>query len=255
MLHADPRNPRARELHQALSERLGDQDLPAHLVVAIGGDGWMLSTIHRLGPGYVYFGVNAGRLGFLLNGLGPDQDTGLDALADAILRGGYEVHSFPMLELEALPQGGGEPIRASAINDVFVERTSGHTALLRVRVEGTVVVEQLACDGLVVATALGSTAYSFSAGGVPSHPKVDAVHVTPICAHTPRLAPFLLPWGSAVELEVMRPESRPVRAFADGQELGPVVRAAIRPAAARIRLAYLAGHDLTATMIDKILKA
>lgn len=255
MILADPRNPRARDLRQRLADLVGEAPLPAELVVAIGGDGWMLSTIHDLGPGRVYLGVNAGRLGFLLNDLGADTDRGLEALARAVQDHSYEVHAFPTIEIEAAPLGGGEPIRAASINDVFVERTSGQTALLRVGVQGAIVVEQLACDGLVVATALGSTAYSFSAGGVPSHPKVEALHVTPICAHTPRLAPFLLPAGSQVEIEVLRADLRPVRAFADGQELGAIERATVRPTTQRVRLAFLAGHDFTGKLIDKILRS
>lgn len=254
MIHADPRNPRARQLHRLLLERIDEAELPPGLCVVIGGDGWMLASIHELGPDRVFMGLNAGRLGFLLNDLEGDEALAMDRVVDCLRQGSQEVHHFPQIEVIAWPLRG-DPIRARAVNDVFVERVTGRTALLRVAVGGRTVVDQLACDGLVVATALGSTAYSFSAGGVPSHPQAPALHVTPICPHGPRLSPFLLPLSVEVEAEVLRPDSRPVRAFADGIEIGPVSRLCVRPMDLGVDLAFLPGHDFTATMIRKILKA
>lgn len=255
MLHADPKNPRARLLRQLLADRLGEVNLPETLCVAVGGDGWLLGTVQERGPGQVYLGVNAGRVGFLLNDVDETDERALDALAASIRDGCYQVYAFPMLQAEIEPADGGPAHRATAVNDVFVERTDGTMALLRVRVGGTTVVEQLACDGLIVATALGSTAYSYSAGGVPSHPMAAALHVTPICAHTPRLSPFVLPRETPVEIEVLRGDHRPVRAFTDGQAHGQVTRVRVHPSDEQVRLAFLPGHDFTATMIRKILKA
>ncbi|NOY24877.1 MAG: NAD(+)/NADH kinase, partial [Oligoflexia bacterium] len=159
------------------------------------------------------------------------------------------------LRAKVWPSDGGPAVAPTAINDVYVERTSGAMALLRLAVSGATVVDQLACDGVIVATALGSTAYSFSAGGVPSHPMAQALHVTPICAHAPRLSPFVLPRQTMVEIEVLRSEGRPVRAFTDGIEHGPVKRVRISPTAEQVHLAFLPQHDFTATLVRKILKA
>lgn len=251
MLHIDRRNPRARTLGEALARRLGDAPLPADLHIVVGGDGWMLTSLRAHGPHGVFLGVNAGRVGFLLNDV--DGEEQLAALAGCIRQQAYAVHDFPLLEAEVQLRRDRGTSRTRAVNDVFVERTDGSMALLRLRVDGALVVDELSCDGIIVATALGSTAYSFSAGGVPSHPRAQALHITPICPHGPRLSPFVLPGDSVVEIEVLRGEHRPVRAFSDGMALGEVERATVRPARDRVRLAFLPDHDFTATMVRKIL--
>ena len=221
----------------------------------VGGDGWMLASIHDLGPDWIYLGVNAGRLGFLLNDADVSKPEELTALVRCLEEGTYGALSFPLIEMVAERAVGGPAIRATAINDCYVERITGNMALVRLRVDGKIVIDQLACDGIIVATALGSTAYSFSAGGVPSHPMAAALHVTPICAHAPRLSPFVLPLQSEVEVEVLRSDHRPVRAFSDGIDHGAVTRATVRPTGEHVRLAFLPGHDLTATLVRKILNS
>jgi len=225
------------------------------LVVAVGGDGWMLSSIHDLGVDHVFLGVNAGRLGFLLNEADLADPQVLAAFVGCLRDRSYQVLSFPVIEMVAERAMGGPPVRSAAINDCYVERVTGNMALLRVRVGGTTIVEQLACDGLIVATALGSTAYSFSAGGGPSHPMAAPLHITPICAHAPRLSPFILPLDSEVQVEVLRADHRPVRAISDGIEHGAVTRVTVRPAGTHVKLAFLPDHDLTTILVRKILKA
>lgn len=253
MLHVDRRNPRARELGEALALRLRGSPLPEGLNIVVGGDGWLLSTLRGHGPEGVFLGVNAGRVGFLLNDM--DADGAIDRLAGCIVNGTLDVYRFPLLQGEVELSRGRGSCQTQAVNDLFVERTDGSMALLKVRVNGAPVVDELACDGIIVATALGSTAYSFSAGGVPSHPMAQALHVTPICAHAPRLSPFVLPLESEVEIEVLRGEHRPVRAFSDGMALGEVQRVRVAPAKASVSLAFLPGHDFTVTMVRKIIKA
>lgn len=255
MLLADPRNPRALAVRDALLQRLDPTTLPADLRVPIGGDGWMLRCIHdgcaiAGGSGLTWLGLNAGHVGFLLNDL-----TGADALdrASALIAAGrYRRYGFPRLRMRAW----GEAERSSeAINDVYVERSSGNTVQLRLVIDGVQVVERLACDGLIVATALGSTAYSFSAGGRPTHPALRTVQVTPICPHTPRLAAFSLPEGCTIEVEVLDAELRPARAVADGVDHGGLTRMVVEPARSDVQLAFLDGHDFTATLVSKILRA
>lgn len=253
MLHVDRRNPRARELGEALADRLGSSPVPAGLHIVVGGDGWLLSTLRGHGPEGIFLGVNAGRVGFLLNDM--DEDGSIDRLALCVKNGLLDVYEFPLLQAEIELSRGRGSCQTRAVNDIFVERTDGSMALLRVRVNGAPVVDELACDGIIVATALGSTAYSFSAGGVPSHPMAQALHITPICAHAPRLSPFVLPRESVVEIEVLRGEHRPVRAFSDGMALGEVLRARVSPSESSVSLAFLPGHDFTATMVRKIIKA
>jgi NAD+ kinase len=117
------------------------------------------------------------------------------------------------------------------------------------------VVERLICDGLLVSTALGSTAYSYSAGGVPCHPQVPALLVTPIAPHVPRLTPMMLPLDAVVELSAVDTHRRPVRAVADGVDLGEVVRMQVKNSEDNVQLAFLTGHDFTRTLVRKVLRA
>ena len=116
------------------------------------------------------------------------------------------------------------------------------------------VVGRVVCVGGGVAPGLGSTAYSFSAGGVPCHPAGRAVQVTPIAPHAPRLSPVLLPHGVVVELDALALDRRPVRAVADGIELGPVAQLRVSAAEDDVRLAFFAGHTFTRSMLRKVLR-
>lgn len=248
MLRIDPRNPRAQALHDALAARVDLDALPDDLCVVFGGDGYMLTCIRELGPGLVYLGLNAGMLGFLLN----DADD-LDRVADLLAHRDWSDHSFPRLALTA--EGpDGQRYKTHAVNDLYVERSTGQTAHLRVSVDGSTVVERLICDGLIVATALGSTAYNYSVGGVPCHPRASVLQIAPISPHAPRPSPVVLPLGARVEVEALSPERRPVRVVGDGQDLGPVVRMAVDASAPPVRLAFLGGHNFTETLISKVLQ-
>lgn len=252
MVRVDPRNPTALAMAERLASRLDLDALPEELCLVVGGDGWMLSVIGEGDPDTTYLGLNAGHLGFLLNDV--RGSTGLETTAAALAEGRWRVLQLPRLQLQATAPDQSVTT-ALAVNDVYVERSSGNTTHLRLRIDGKPVVDQMSCDGLIVATALGSTAYSFSAGGVPCHPLVRAVHVTPICPHTPRLSPFTLPEGVRIDVEVLDGELRPARAASDGVNHGPVSRLQVEMAHADVKLAFLDGHDLTGTLIRKILRA
>ena len=250
MIRIDPDNPRAVELGAALDTLLDAAALPPDLTVVLGGDGWMLSCVREGGPGQTYLGLNAGHLGFLLNDVKGD----LAGAAEAVRAGRYTAWSFPRLQLTAWAPDGAS-LQAVAVNDVYVERSTGHTMKLRLTIDGVPVVESLATDGLIVATALGSTAYSFSAGGVPCHPLVRAFQVTPICPHTPRLSSFSVPEEAEIEVLVLEPEQRPARVVSDGVDHGRIARMRVTRATPDVRLAFLAGHNMTGTLVRKILHA
>jgi len=252
MICLDPRNPQASSLLEALSAAVDLDTLPDDLALVLGGDGWMLRCIRAHGPDQVYLGLNAGHLGFLLNDARDAE--GLRRAARALTERRWSTWSFPRLRLEAWDEGGYQR-QAEAVNDVYVERSSGNVARLSLRIDGVTVVDRMSCDGLIVATGLGSTAYSYSAGGVPCHPLLRAVHVTPICPHAPRLSPLSLPERTVVEVQVLDPDTRPVRVVADGVDLGDVVHIRVVPADRDVRLAFLEGHDFTATLVRKILRS
>jgi len=131
---------------------------------------------------------------------------------------------------------------------------SGQTAHLQIEIDGVRVVDNLVCDGIIASTALGSTAYHFSASGHACHPGVRAIHLTPICTHSPRLAPITLPAEAKIAIECIAFDKRPVRAVADGVEHPSVQRIEIERADVDVRLAFLDGHNFTATLVEKILR-
>lgn len=248
MLRVDPRNPRAAALHAALTERVDLTALPDDVCVVIGGDGHMLRCIQELGGDVTFLGLNAGTLGFLLNDAGD-----IDTVADKLAEGRWRAWSFPRLQLDATGLDG-ERLSALAVNDLYVERATGQTAQLRVSVDGATIVERLICDGIIVATALGSTAYSYSAGGVPCHPAVRVLQISPISAHSPRLSPVVLPLEARIDIEAHSPERRRVRAVADGEDIGRIARATVQVGDDDVRLAFLEGHEFTETLVAKVLK-
>jgi len=247
MLLLDERNPRAVSLYNRVSPFIDFDALPKDLNLVIGGDGWMLSCIRQRGPKQTYLGLNAGMLGFLLNDVNDPSRVG-----EMINKKEWTSHSFLRLAMRAWSPDGNDTLD-SAVNDMYVERMTGQTAHLKVEVDGVVVVEKMVCDGLLVATALGSTAYSFSAGGVPCHPLIRSIHLTPICPHAPRLSPLVLPGESVVNITVIRPEYRPVRAVSDGVDYGMVHRMQVSASEQDLRLAFLDGHHFTETMVRKVL--
>ena len=248
MVRVDPHNPRAAALAERLAAYFDVETLPDSLCLVVGGDGWMLRCIRELGAGPTYLGLNAGHLGFLLN----DADDVAD-VALVLTQRSWTVTSFPRLGMRGLDPHG-RPLHTLAVNDLYVERGTGQSAHLHVKIDGVPMVDRLICDGLLVATALGSTAYSYSAGGPPCHPQVRAVMVTPVCPHAPRLPPLVLPPEAVVEIDVLSPERRPVRAVADGVELGPITSARLQLQPDEVRLAFLSEAAFTRRLLRKVLR-
>jgi NAD+ kinase len=253
MLRVDPQNPRAVHLAERLHGLLAATEIPSSVCVVIGGDGWMLGSIHELGPTWTFLGLNAGTLGFLLNDVG-GTDVDARSVASAIRDATFQVYAFPRLAVQ-VENGAAAPPPSFAMNDVYAERMTGKSAHLRLTIDGVRIVDRMVTDGVVIATALGSTAYSFSAGGPACHPLVRAVHVTPICPHTPRLPSLTLPEAAEIEIETLDADIRPVRSVSDGHDLGPIMSMRIGPAADPVKLAFLEGHQFTRTLVRKLIKA
>ena len=249
MIRVNTNNPVARVLSERLRERVNFDDLPDDLCVVLGGDGFMLETIREVGASHVFLGINAGRVGFLLNDP-EDFESTVEALESQL----WTVHTFPRLNMRAEPSKDGTVMNALAVNDVYLERMSGQTAHLQIEIDGVRVVDRLVCDGIIASTALGSTAYHFSASGHACHPGVRAIHLTPICPHSPRLTPLTLPADAKIAIDVIGGEKRPVRAVADGVSHPNIQRMEIQRSDVDVRLAFLEGHNFTATLVEKILR-
>ncbi|GLQ39322.1 NAD kinase [Rhizobium albus] len=187
----------------------------ADVIIALGGDGFMLQTLHRMmNSNKVLYGMNRGSIGFLMN------EYATDGLRKRIERA-VESEINP-LEMVATDEDGAET-HAFAINEVSVLRQSYQAAKLRVSVDGKVRLEELVCDGLMVATPAGSTAYNLSAHG-PILPLVaPLLALTPVSAFRPRRwRGALLSNKAEVTIEVLEREKRPVNAVADNTEVKSV---------------------------------
>lgn len=221
--------------------------LPANINIVFGGDGWMLECIRNFGTQKTYFGINAGTLGFLMN-----SNRDLLSIIRCLEAQSWSEHSFPMLQVIGHSIHGNQ-INGFALNDIYVARIGGVAANLRIDIDDVNIVEKLVCDGLIVATALGSTAYSASAGGSPSHPLLPGMHITPICPHMPRLRPFIIPDEAKIHIQILAHERRKVQAVGDGFSYGEVKDVTITRSQQAARIAFISDDHLTERMVRKIL--
>lgn len=186
---------------------------PVDLVIAVGGDGTVLQAAQAaVARDVPVMGINLGTIGFLAEAE-PDE---LDETLAKLAGGHYTIEHRNTIEV-TLPDG----TTALGINDVVVEKIdSQRLVVLDVEVDGEHFLGYRA-DGLVVATSMGSTAYSFSAGGPLMDPRVDGILVTPVAPHSLFDRSLVIPSNSTVTITVA--DDRPVRVSADGRELGAMV--------------------------------
>jgi NAD+ kinase len=247
MLLADPRNPRAGNLLKRLQESL-DEKVHEGVVWVLGGDGFLLKSVAEHGLDKTYLGLGCGQLGFLMNEVYVDDPDWMDRLRNRE----WQAKEYPILEARITLQDGRETIE-KALNDVCLLRSSGLSSKLKISVDGHVVVDRLGGDGVVLATTLGSTAYSFSAGGTPHHPEIPALLLTPICPHRPKLSPVVLPSTSRVRVDVIQADRRPVAAMADGRDIPAVSRMDVGYEGDCVKLAFFEDHNFTRHLVEKIL--
>ena len=223
---------------QVPRERLGEN---VDVVIAFGGDGTLLdaaSAVAHSPHDAPLLGINLGRLGFLTEVARDD----LTAALEALLAGRTRTETRLLLSGEVHGEGRGA-LQHFALNDIVVTRGALSRMIeVQVSVDGQSVC-QVKADGVIVATATGSTAYNLSAGGPIVHPSVDALVLTPIAPHTLTLRPLVLPASSEIVLEpVVEPMSELVLTF-DGQygiALQRDDRIVIRRAARVLRLVRVA---------------
>jgi len=209
--------PEAQEARERLARRYGDAgEDKAQVVVALGGDGFMLESLHRRIPdGPPIYGMNRGSVGFLMNEYAEDDLLERINAAERAI-----IHPLRMRSRDL----AGDTSEALAINEVSLLRQTRQTAKLRISIDGKVRLVELVCDGALVATPAGSTAYNLSAHGpiIPIDARVLAL--TPISAFRPRRwRGALLPHTAKVRFEILEPEKRPVSAVADNFEVRDVI--------------------------------
>lgn len=210
-------HPDAREAASRLIAHYGDADPDrADVIVALGGDGLMLQTLHaHMNNRTPIYGMNRGSVGFLMNDY---SENGLrERLASANIN---LIHPLRMIARDA----HGQTHEALAINEVSLFRASYQAAKLKISVDSRLRMEELICDGVLVATPAGSTAYNLSAHGPILPINAQLLALTPISPFRPRRwRGALLPNEARVRMEVLEAEKRPVNAVADHVEFRSVV--------------------------------
>ena len=237
--------PEARDAYGKLTAAYGNSEPEkADVIVALGGDGLMLQTLHKfMKSGKPIYGMHRGTVGFLMN----DYATGdlrarLEAAKDTVIH--------PLLMRATDPDGKVQEHRA--INEVSLFRQSAQAAHLRVLIDGQERMQELIADGLLVATPAGSTAYNLSVQGPIIPINAPLLALTPISPFRPRRwRGALLPDKAKITIEVLEAEKRPVAAVADHDEVRSVRRVDVTmdPGIA-INLLFDPGHNLD----DRILR-
>jgi NAD+ kinase len=237
--------PNAREARDRLASRYGAvTEAQADIIVALGGDGLMLHALHRnMRRRTPIYGMNLGTVGFLLNTY---KEPGLLQR----LKKARQVTLTPLRMVAT--NNRGKTTDVIAINEVSLLRSSRQTARIAVVVDGRPRLPDLYCDGILVATPAGSTAYNLSAHGPILPLGAGLLALTPINAFRPRRwRGALLPRHSEVELTVLDPRKRPVAAAADSVEIANVVKVTITEATdISLTLLFDPEHDLE----ERILK-
>ncbi|MCT7375079.1 NAD kinase [Chelativorans salis] len=203
----------------------------ADIIVALGGDGFMLHTLREtMGSGKKIYGMNRGTIGFLMNEY---REEGLrERITEAI------AETVRPLEMTVTDMEG-EVSKALAINEVSLLRQSYQAAKIRIAIDGKVRLDELICDGVMVATPAGSTAYNLSAHGPILPLDAPLLALTPVSPFRPRRwRGALLSNQATVDLTVLEPEKRPVNAVADHTEIKSVVSVRVHES-----------HDMTATIL------
>jgi NAD+ kinase len=231
--------PQAETAREALIRRYGETDpAEADVIVALGGDGLMLQTLHKfMASGKPIYGMNRGTVGFLMNEYHEDGLQERLAAAEESL-----IHPLAMCAIDA----HGTIHTGRAINEVSLFRQTNQAAHLRILVDGKERLAQLDGDGVMVATPAGSTAYNLSAQGPIIPIGAALLALTPISPFRPRRwRGALLPDTAIVAIEVLDPEKRPTAAVADHHEVRFVQRVDIHMEhKIAMRMLFDPGHNL-----------
>lgn len=234
----------AEDAQRELRMRYGNVPLEqADVIVALGGDGFMLQTLHATQTLDVpVYGMNRGTVGFLMNEFSMDD-------LDARLSQAVEEAVNPLRMVAGTADG--QTKEALAINEVSLLRAGSQAARLKISVDGQERLDELVCDGALVSTPAGSTAYNYSAHGPILPIGAEVLALTAVAAFRPRRwRGALLPKAARVRIDVLQPEKRAVMADADGRSAGTVLWVEISSdASVTHRILFDPGHGLEERLI------
>jgi NAD+ kinase len=217
----------------------------AKVVVALGGDGFMLQMLHKFrDTGIPIYGMNRGTIGFMMNEFKEEDLRERLAAAERNV-----IHPLAMEATDA----AGKRHRAPALNEVSLLRQSYQAAKLRITIDGKVRMDELVCDGMLIATPAGSTAYNLSAHGPILPLAAPYLALTPISPFRPRRwRGALVPDRAQIEIEVLEKDKRPVNAVADHYEVRSVVKVSARmDVGSSVVMLFDPGHSLDERILNE----
>lgn len=236
----------AGEAALLMQKRYGQYDVDdADVIVALGGDGFMLRTLHRvIKKDLPVFGMKIGNVGFLMNRYSEDDLLQRLAAASSV--------SLNPLRMEVQTESGTET-SALAINEISLLRQTNQAAHIRILVNGSVKVEDLICDGVLLSTAAGSTAYNSSVRGPILPLGTHALALTPISPFRPRRwSGAILPNSARVSFEILDPYKRAVSATADAYEVRDIIRVdAFEDKGIEMKLLFDPEHSLEERILNE----
>jgi NAD+ kinase len=236
----------ARQALERLAARYGNAEPGvADAIVALGGDGLMLQTLHaHLNDCVPIYGMNRGSTGFLMNDYSEDDLHARLAHAEVSV-----IHPLAMRAVDA----HGREHKALAINEVSLFRQIYQAAKLRITIDGRARLDELICDGVLVATPAGSTAYNLSAYGPILPINAPLLTLTPISPFRPRRwRGALLPNAAKIRFDVLEPDKRPVSAVADHAETRSVTCVEVEQATGvDLYMMFDPGHSLDERILSE----
>ena len=216
----------------------------ADIIIALGGDGFALSTLHK----YIkykasIFGMNRGTVGFLMN----------EYRSDKLFERLKHTKQVTLLPLKMTARIKGRKKQAIAINEVSILRETRQAAKIRISIDGIVRMKELVCDGILISTPAGSTAYNLSAHGPILPLEAEILALTPISAFRPRRwKGALLPRKSSVRIDILEAKKRPVSAVADHTEVRDVSSVEVSvDMDKKIRMLFDEEHNLEERIINE----
>lgn len=228
----------------------------ADLILALGGDGLLMKAMHKYyNLGKPFLGLNCGHTGFLLNEI----PSVFDRIGEDLHNANLNFYIFPIFDFWGEDTAGNR-FDGIFVGDLYFNRVterSGESSRLNVFVDGKEIAHNMTGDGLVVCSALGSTAYFFNAGGSPLHPLLPVIGIASIVCRPAETLRIILPNYVEVMVKIVEPQKRQVVVSNDdvGLPKNNVLWVKIRKSDKTVALGFWKNHDFTQTIVKKILKS